>query len=161
METEAQIRAWSDQQNAWQRDTIRTHGWAITAVFGEGVDPPFAYTVGLSGYAGHPELVIVGLPSGVSGRLLNDYGERVRAGERLRAGDLVIDAHVGLPLRLIGVTDSMQAEMLDANALYQGADGRPIPALQVVWSDRGGRFPWELGYSVPMSLQPLLGPVNG
>ncbi len=161
METDAQIRAWSDQQNAWQRDTIRRHGWAITAVFGGEEHPPFAYTVGLSGFGGHPELIITGLPPESCGRLLNDYGERVRAGERLQAGDFVFDAAAGLPLRLIEVTDSLQAEMLDANALYRVPGRRPIPALQVVWSDRSGHFPWEPGYCVPTWIQPLLGPWAG
>lgn len=67
METDEQLTAWRDQHQAWQRDTIRRHGWAVTAVLGDDHEPPFAYTVGLSGF-GHPELVVFGLLQAVSGR---------------------------------------------------------------------------------------------
>lgn len=158
METEEQLTAWRDQMNAWQRDTIRKYGWAVTAVFGEEEEPPFAYAVGLSGFD-HPELLVVGLPEGAAGRVLNDYGERVRAGQRLVPGERRVDPVAGLPLKLIEVTDSLAAGLLDANALYQGESGRPVPALQIVVSDGDGRFPWEAGCTTPGWLQPLFGSV--
>lgn len=161
METEAQIIAWSDQQNAWQRDTIRRHGWAVTAVFGDELGEYFAYTVGLSGFE-HPELLVTGMPPEVAGRLLNEYGERVKAGQRLRPGDQRLDAIARRPVELLEVTDSRQAEMLDANGWYAEPDGPPVPALQLVWSDPAGLLPWEPGYSLASHLQPLHGtPVQG
>jgi len=44
-----------DQYEAWQRETIRRHGWALQAVLAEDDSPPFVYTVGLSRFE-HPEL---------------------------------------------------------------------------------------------------------
>ncbi len=102
---EIMLQQWLDQEDAWMRDTVRSHGWAIQAVFGtgrwapsecscgcrhsdEGDSPPFAYTVGMFGF-GHPELLVFGLPIGTAHRTLNELGERVRHGQRLRPGELV------------------------------------------------------------------------
>lgn len=156
METEAQITAWSDQQNAWQRDTIRRHGWAVTAVYGEEIGEDFAYTVGLSGFD-HPELLVTGMPPEVAGRMLNEYGERVRAGQRLRPGDQRLDPVARKPVELVEVGDSLRAGLLDANGWYGGPDQPPVPALQLVWSDPAGVLPWEPGYSLAEHLQPLHG----
>lgn len=29
------VQAWRDQSDAWLRETIRRHGWAVQAVFGD------------------------------------------------------------------------------------------------------------------------------
>ena len=69
---------------------VTTRGWALQAVGG---DPPdgadWVYTIGLSGFD-HPELLVVG--EGVvkvAGVVLNDLGERIRAGDRFDVGDEV------------------------------------------------------------------------
>ena len=43
------------------RDLIDRCGWAVQGVERDRVRPPWAYTVGLTA-AGHPELVVTGLP---------------------------------------------------------------------------------------------------
>lgn len=62
--TQLQVQQWLDQEDAWMRDTVRRHGWAVQYVLGDacsgpsgcacggspGADPPFAYTVGLYGF---------------------------------------------------------------------------------------------------------------
>jgi hypothetical protein len=32
-------------------------------------------------------------------------------------------------------------------------------AVQMVWPDSAGRFPWDAGYTNPPDAQPLLGPL--
>jgi hypothetical protein len=32
-----------------------------------------------------------------------------------------------------------------------------VRALQVVWTDRSGRYPWDAGYDVDLRAQPVLG----
>jgi len=83
-----------DQYDAWQRETIRRHGWALQAVLGacdtdsDGESPPFVYTVGLSGFA-HAELILFATSQATAATVLNDLGEVVRAGRRLHAGEKV------------------------------------------------------------------------
>jgi hypothetical protein len=78
----------ADQYDAWQRETIRRHGWALQAVDGDEDGPPYVYTVGLTGF-GHPELIVFATAQAAAARLLNDLGALVRAGRGLVAGQRV------------------------------------------------------------------------
>ena len=44
-----------------------------------------------------------------------------------------------------------------ANRHYQRPREASVPVLQLTWDDRNGRFPWEDGYSVPVTVQPRPG----
>jgi uncharacterized protein DUF4262 len=163
-----------DVEDAWitayldhLEGVIAEQGWAIHTVLppvdDPDPDPPFAYTVGLSGPRfGHPELLVVGLGRDTAGIVRNDLGERVRDGQRLHAGqrinDLLEDVDGGpVQVELVRVDDAAdeRAPLTAANRLY--GHGRPIDALQVVWPDHNHRFPWDPGYDAMRAMQPLLG----
>lgn len=114
----------ADQYGAWQRETIRTHGWALQAVLGDEEGPPYLYTVGLSGF-GHPELIVFAVGQATAARLLNRLGEYVRIGGRLGPGDTV-----GLPDGLVSVLEFPDPEswMWPVRRLYGG----PAQALLIV-----------------------------
>jgi hypothetical protein len=134
------------------REVVLEHGWAVQAVLGGSGDPPFAYTVGLTRYDGHPELVMYGLHPDLAHGLLNDLGARIRGGARLREGQRISDLIASYDVTLVEV-DSDDAGMTLANTLY--ATDRPMPALMVVWPDPAGRFPWEDAYSLDPRIQPV------
>ncbi|MFC4946819.1 DUF4262 domain-containing protein [Pseudonocardia sp. GCM10023141] len=120
-----------DQYEAWQRETIRRHGWALQAVLGDEESPPFVYTVGLSGFA-HPELILFATSQATAATVLNDLGELVREGRRFEAGELV-----ALPsgaVHLLGFPDS-EDWLFGANALYRLPGDPAVPALLVVPDD--------------------------
>ncbi|PZF84006.1 DUF4262 domain-containing protein [Jiangella anatolica] len=142
---------WRDQEDAWLRDTVRRHGMAVQYAAGA---PPFAYSVGLFGL-GHPELLVYGLDLQSSAWVLNHLGERVRDGERFGPGR---------PLRLHGWSHRLQlfpfhdgeepAVLGSAQRFYGRGPADPVPALQLIWDDADGRFPWDEGYELPAGLQP-------
>ncbi|MBN9098810.1 MULTISPECIES: DUF4262 domain-containing protein [unclassified Pseudonocardia] len=123
-----------DQYDAWQRETIRRHGWALQAVLGtydidgDGEAPPFVYTVGLSGFA-HPELILFATSQATAATVLNDLGEVVRSGRRLRAGE-----KVRIPSGEVHLLAFPESEhwLFAANDLYRMPDRPPVPALLVV-----------------------------
>jgi hypothetical protein len=102
---------------------------------------------------GHPELLASGLPPREAGALLADLVERVRAGERLTAGD-VLAPDGEYRLQLVRVADPGQLD--HAQAIY-ATPRTPVPALQVVWSDESGHWPWQPGWVGRVSDQPLFG----
>jgi hypothetical protein len=143
---------------------ISEHGWAIQAVRPRADDPapgpPFAYTVGLSRpQFGHPELLMIGLPTDTAHTILNDLGEKVRRGERLHPGQRIKGLlRGGYEVELLAVDDAAdpRAPLSVATRLY--GHGGPVDALQVVWPDRHHRFPWDPGFDAGMrAMQPLLG----
>lgn len=122
------------------RRRIEEFGWAVQTVGaccsvpgckgGDAGEPEFGYTVGLTRYDGHPELIITGLAQMETGHPLN---------------------------LLVAVDPRASIEYLrHANELYRCPGRPPLPALQVVWPDCWGRYPWDAGCHVA-DLQPLLG----
>jgi Domain of unknown function (DUF4262) len=157
MENDALVTHFLDQTDAWTRDVVRRHGWAVEYVFGEGQQyPPVAYTVGLYGFAEHPELAIFGMDQHDSLGVLNTLGERIRRGARIEEGELITFDDWSHRLHVLPLVNAAQV-LFAANRFYRRADHESVPGLQLVWDDRWGRFPWEPDYDPPQWLQPLPG----
>ena len=103
-----------------------------------------------------PELAMAGLPQGDEHLLINDIGERVRSGLRLRPGDRIEDLLTsGLALRVREIHPSWYRTMFGYATWF--ARRPPLPLLQVVWPDPAGRFPWDDGFDADFSsAQPRL-----
>jgi hypothetical protein len=147
----ARIQQWADQEQAWLRETIQAHGWAIQAVSGDVACrvPPFAYTIGLTRF-GHSELVVFGLSESQAGQVLNRLGERACSGLALADGNrFAPDAIFAQALRVRRHPDPAHA-VLGAVSRY----GPRVTALQILVADEQGRFPGEPGYARPSWLQP-------
>lgn len=138
----------------------RSNTWPATsaphpAAFLRGADgPPFTYTIGLFGLD-HPELLVFGVDEGVAAVVLNELGERVRAGETLLPGRMIeVEAW---PHRIIPeqVPDPGKI-VLGANRFYKRPPQASVPVLQLSYDDEAGRFPWEPEHSRP-ELQPRPG----
>jgi hypothetical protein len=126
---------------------IGQYGWAIQGVERDGPHPPWAYTTGLTGQ-GRPELVITGMELGEAAELLN-----LAAG--LPPGTLVPGTYFRLrstSARVIEVT-APWAHLNVAVDVY----GEDITALQLVFADDRGRWPWEPGFTGLAGGQPVLG----
>jgi hypothetical protein len=125
-------------------DDIRAFGWSVSAVMGDAIAPPWAYTIGLwLGYQG-PELTMFGLPVEHMTIILNAIGERIARGAVIEAGD-VIDGICPCSLSLRPVRDSGRSTSLFAVSDRFHGYVRP-PVLQVTWPDRRGRFPGDPGF---------------
>lgn len=149
------MQQWFDQQDALRRDRIRAFGWTFQAV--EGVDgdrlPGFVYTIGMSGFD-HPEFVIFGLPPSHGARVLDEICGQVRAGGVLSDGDEVQTGALDYPVRLFSLSRPDRVLLL-AQAEYRLPGTDPIPALQVIYADIRGHYPWEPGYCYPPWFQPM------
>ena len=132
------------------RAGVADKGWLVQGVEGAGPFPPWAYTIGLSGY-GLPELVVTGLPVPGAAALLNGVASHSLAesppspGERvtLRGGPLIEVVPLAEP----------SVHLMFATALY----GPEIRALQLVHADARGRWPWSPDYRDGEGGQPVLG----
>ncbi|MDX6342867.1 MAG: hypothetical protein QOH87_3005 [Trebonia sp.] len=141
---------------SWVAGTVGEHGWAISGRHGDEAAPPWAYSVGMWLSCQAPELVLCGLPVENGAAIINAIGARIADGADYSAGD-VLDDVCPAPLTLRPVESSWRVSnglLAISNAFYGMV--RP-PYLQVVWSDKNGRFPWEPGFQVAFDrMQPLL-----
>jgi hypothetical protein len=157
--------AWRDQVDARVTECVRTYGVYIQYVGGGGCtapgcscddddQPPFAYTVGLFGL-NHPELVTVGLSIETSAGVLNHVARRVMDGQNLIAGALL--SFEDWPHSMVPEVLPNPGEILmTANRYYQRPAHASVPALQLSYDDKAGRFPWQEGYAAP-DMQPRPG----
>lgn len=146
---------WTPEEiRQWYLDTIEWRGWAICGVEAGEVVPPFAYTVGLTRYRDHPELLISGLEGEDAAGVLNSLAEHVREGHRYAAGDVVAStsAHRYQLLRV-----SNRARLAKAQDIYAEGGARLVDGLQVVWTNHEGLWPWDPRWTTRHTDQELFG----
>jgi len=133
------------------RGLMLHNGWAVQYVERSGVRPAYAYTVGLTEH-GLPELVATGLPPPRAAALLNRGARHVLLDGPLPApGDVLRLTEVPI-LEVVRVAHP-DAHLDTALALF----GPGIRALQLVWADERGRWPWHPGFRASRGGQPVLG----
>jgi hypothetical protein len=145
-------------------DRVREFGWTIIAVSdiceecaknGGSPDVPectFGYSVGAS-LSGTPELAVYGLRPQETWDVLDELVARLTVEDWrsiVDAGvELTVDA-LDVPVRLVEMIDTL--DLIHARALFPNT-----PALQVVWADEYGAYPWEERYSLPADAQQFYG----
>lgn len=132
------------------RELLGQHCWVVQGVQRERRRAPYAYTVGLAGHA-RPELVVTGLPYNDAADLLNRI-----AAQLLQAG-------APGPGDLVALPDGRRAEIVrvaepSVHLLVAAAvNGPEFSALQLVYADDQGRWPWDQDFRGGRGGQPVLG----
>jgi hypothetical protein len=149
-----------DDTDRWLLEQIRHPGWAVVGIEASDEGPGYSFSVGVYHTLDQPEVVVMGLRQRDATLLINDVGERMRAGQRFAPGDRSDDLAEGYPTAFVGMDRRYYHEYLGyAHWLYRGWD---FPAVQLVWPDKAGVFPWEPGYNARFfPHQRVLGPVAG
>jgi hypothetical protein len=129
---------------------IDRFGWAVVGIEDDRIHPPWAYTLGLTP-RGRPELVVTGLPLPRATWLLNTLAPYVLDTAVPRPGEEVLVE--GCPvIEVVRVTEPT-AHLVTAVELY----GLEIRALQLVYADDRGHWPWDAGFRGHHGGQPVLG----
>ena len=124
---------------------VEDYGWHISGIKADDQQgtPPYAFSVGLYYTLEVPELLVVGLPLVESAPLINVMGALLKSGKRFICETPRTDL---LPGRSVLMRPVMprhyRAELGYAVWFYRDLP-RIFPCWQVIWSDTGGRFPWE------------------
>ncbi|MBV7533031.1 DUF4262 domain-containing protein [Chitinophaga sp. sic0106] len=117
--------------------------------------PGFAYTIGLFQKYDHPEIICFGLPSEVSGSLLNDACEQISSGQIFTAHSHYSEFLKDFAIQFLPVHKSSYADYLGTGSNYY--HHTDFPVLQLVWPDKQSLFPWESEFNPHWKFrQPLL-----
>ena len=134
---------------------IEKFGWAVLLVEASDYLPAFAYTVGLWKNYNHPELISFGLSTQTLHSILNIGGELVKSGHDLKTNKTYDDFFENRPGKFLQV-DRRNITDYFGFALWYNRDDI-FTALQLVWTDRNNKFPWDTGFEKEFELkQPLL-----
>jgi hypothetical protein len=127
---------------------IRKAGWAVQYV--ESDRRPYAYTIGLHDWD-VPELLITGVSRHRAVRLLDAVARKLVSGEVLTPGQQV-------PLPDGPLVEVVEVGHPDVHMRWAVAfGGKDIEALQLVWADGRGRWPWSAQFADGRATQPVLG----
>ena len=125
----------------WLLDQAEEHGNATVEVAGDEYGAPYVFTVGAWRRFGVAEAVVIGLPDGMGGVLVNEYVRRARTGERFALGQLYHDFFDGVPVVLERVAKGHYPEFFgSALLLYPSGD---FPAVQLIVATPEGAWPWR------------------
>ena len=124
---------------------IEKYGFGVIMVPQTDYLPSFAYTVGLWKSYKRPELITLGMPIDILHTILNTVAfEGVKKGKSIEMGKNyrgVLEKH---PVQFLTVDKRNIPDYFgQAINYYQTAD---FPALQLIWPDDKGVFPYETGF---------------
>ncbi|HZY80609.1 MAG TPA: DUF4262 domain-containing protein [Cyclobacteriaceae bacterium] len=134
---------------------IEMHGLTVIIIEATDYLPSFAYSIGLWKKFGHPELISFGLTIKTLHEIINLAADVVKSGQKLQAGKTYTDFFETGTSEFVEVDRRNLRDYFGyAIDFYRSAD---FPALQLVWTDRGNRFPWDKDFEEEFSYrQPLL-----
>jgi hypothetical protein len=140
------------------RRAISEHGHAVIGIEADVKSKPptpgFAYTVGLESSYERPEMIVFGLPYEVAHGVLNDLAARIKQ-EGFSPSDGSTDEKTLRGQRVIfrEVRRSLVRKHLKIAEVLED----DVRALQMIWPDPFGKFPWEPEFDQRYSFaQPLL-----
>ncbi|SHH85557.1 protein of unknown function [Chryseolinea serpens] len=137
------------------KEIVEKHGWYIALFQSTAYLPSFAYTIGLWETFGHPEIISLGLKTETLGAILNIAGDKVKSGDIIQTSHDYDDFFKKGRTQFISVHGENLKDYFGYGLWYN--DHETFPALQLVWTDRSDRFPWDADFEEEFVYkQPLL-----
>jgi len=143
---------------------IETHGWAMEPVGARtDTDPPLAgyiYTIGFPEAFGFPEVVVFGLQPVAARGLFDMIADMLRGGTEIPLG-VELAGLFDNELRCVFAPIDLGefAELFATGVAWRR--GHPFQIAQLLWPDRNGFLPTEVGFDRRMVLaQPVIGDIT-
>jgi len=134
---------------------IEKFGLQVIMVFATEYSPSFAYSVGLLQSYGHPEVICFGLKTDLMHILINDVAEIIKKGETIEVGRAYSNIFDNSTAEFLKVAPGNIGDYFNVAIRHYG--NNHFPAIQLVWTDRNDKFPWEKDFEEEFIYkQPLL-----
>jgi hypothetical protein len=134
---------------------IEKFGWTVLLLEATDYLPSFAYTVGLWKNYKHPEIISFGLTTKTLHLIINDAGEIAKAGQVVEVGKTYNDFFENSDSQFVNVDNRNITDYFGQAINYYNT--KDFPAIQLVWTDRNNKFPWDKDYETEFEFrQPLL-----
>ena len=137
------------------KNNIAKYGLQVISVSGSNYTPSFSFSIGLFETYKQPEIICFGLPEKLGHEIINDVADLMKNGEQIKTN-----------INYDNIFKDSRAEFLTVDHRniddYFGAalnyyDTIKFPAIQLVWTDRNDKFPWEENFEEDFIYdQPLL-----
>lgn len=133
---------------------IEQFGFSVVLIEGTEYLPAFAYSIGLWKTYKHPEVIVFGLPSDTLHAIINSIGEFVSKKNAIHSGRLYDDFLDNLKNTFLEVDSRNMNDYFGFALDFYEAE---VPALEFIWPDNSGLFPWDENFTEDLKFaQPLL-----
>ena len=140
------------------KQTIRNidkYGLQVIIVSSTNYSSSFAYSIGLKRTYNHPEIICFGLSNDLGHEIINDVANIIENGEIIESGKIYNNIFGNGRATFLKV-DKRNIENYFGAALNYYED-EEFSALQLIWTDRNDKFPWEESFEEEfLYTQPLL-----
>jgi hypothetical protein len=134
---------------------IEKFGLQVIMVNSTSYSPSFAYSIGLWETYKHPEIICFGLTNDLGHAIINDVAEMIKQGLKININENYADIFKDSRAEFLKV-DERNIENYFGVALEHYKDDK-FEALQLIWTDRNDKFPWEENFEEEfLYKQPLL-----
>ncbi len=134
---------------------IAKFGLQVIMVTSTDYSPSFAYSIGLTKTYNHPEIICFGLPNNLAHEIINDIAEIVKNGEIIKSKKIYSEIFKDSRATFLKVDKRNIPDYFGAGLNYYANE--EFNALQLIWTDRNDRFPWEENFEKEFLYeQPLL-----
>ncbi len=115
----------------------------------------FTYSIGLWKTYKHPEIICFGLRNDLSHAIINDVAAIIKLGEQIKSDQNYFDIFEDSKAMFLKVDDENIGDYF--GVAQQVLKDEKFDALQIVWTDRNDKFPWEENFEEEFAyVQPLL-----
>ena len=137
------------------KHNIEEYGLQVISIRASKYLPSFSYSIGLLKSYQHPELICFGLSTDLMHTLINDVAALIKRGEKIEPDRNYDNIFANSDAQFIQVDSRNLPDYFKLALKYYQLD--QIPAMQLVWTDRENRFPWDIDFEEEFFYkQPLL-----
>ena len=122
-------------------DNVAEFGWHCVHILAEGEHVEYSFTIGLFQTYGHPELIILGIPSANAHKILSIAVHEAQRGEPIDLSAPTDALLEGYTCCFAEVPLSQYREHVGTAIWYY--HGSSFPLHQIIWPSRSGLFPWH------------------
>lgn len=134
---------------------IKKYGLQVIMVNSTSYSPSFAYSIGLWQKFKHPEIICFALPEDLGHAIINDVSEIIKTGEKISTEKTYFEIFKDSKGKFLNVDPNNIDDYFGVAIEYYNSN--KFPALQLIWTDRNDKFPWEENFEEEFIYkQPLL-----
>ena len=137
------------------KSDIEKYGLSVILIEATEYLPSFAYSIGLWSKYSHPEIICFGLSTQTLHTLINDVAEIVKSGQKIEMNKSHTDIFENSKAEFLKVDNENLSDYFGTAIDFYNSE--KFPSLQLVWTDRNDKFPWETDFEEEfIHRQPLL-----
>lgn len=137
------------------KEHIEEYGLSVVMIESTKYLPSFAYSVGLKENYNHPEIICFGLNTQILHEIINDVGGIIKTEGKINNEKEYDNIFQNTRAKFLKIDERNIEDYFGVAMKYY--DSKEFKGLQLIWTDRNNKFPWEEGFEEEFKFkQPLL-----